>query len=267
MAFLPVVLFNNTIYGWSDIFCYSFLLLALMNPEYCFFGIFFGILSHELFFVYLPFIVLYYLRFHPNFFKDDDRLIRVGLCLLVMFLLYTLIRLWITSHHTTAWTVQHYVSLLPKRGFFYELKSQPLLAGFFSSYEMSFILIFPFLYFLIRNVKRKVLDILLLLSALFPALLLFVVHDTTRFWSITFIFILLFPFYLNRMRNRLLVIILIGNLLIPTFYFGSDWRAPLDRQADFIFSKVTARKNGEKDFAKAIYDFNIPSLIKQMLDP
>jgi len=262
MACLPVVLLNDSYYGWSDIFCYALLLVALLSPRYCFWAIFLGLCAHEFFGVYIHFIFLYYYRFHRNFFEDKKKIMMMTVSLAAALLLYGLARLWITIHFKPEFSVGFYSGLISQRGLFCELRGQPLLAGFFSAYKMSSILFIPFLYFILRYRRTKILDIMVLLSALLPAVLLFIAHDTTRFFSNTFIFILLFPKYMGKMRNGLLAFILFCNALIPTFCFDPGWRAPLDKQAAWIFKKINAHERRDDAFAKIVSDFDIKALIK-----
>ena len=217
MACLPVVLLNNSWYAWSDVYCYAFLLLALLYPKFCPLIIFLGLSSHEFFGMYFPFICLYYYRYHHHCFEDKKIVIKIMVGLLIAFASYGLIRWWFTSHSAPALSIAYYIYMLPNRGLFCELRGQPLLAGLITAYKTSIILFVPFIYFALRYIKSKMLDILLLLSALIPLSLLFIAHDTTRFFSHTFIFILFFPKYIQQFRNSLLAFILISSILIPSF--------------------------------------------------
>jgi hypothetical protein len=95
---------------------------------------------------------------------------------------------------------------------------------------------------------------------------LFIAYDTTRFWSTAFIFILIFPRHIIVNRNGLLALIAIANLLIPTFYFGWDWMAPLDKPAVAIYQKVKAKKRGAVLFKRALVNSDI-KLLSRLLSP
>lgn len=262
MAALPVVLLNDSYYGWSDVFCYALLLMALLSPRYCPLIIFMGLTTHEFFFAYIPFIFLYHYRFHPHFFEDKRKLIKIILGLLAALLIYSLIRSWITSRLTPQLTTTFYLSSIKDNGPFYQLTLPPLLAGLISAYKMSLILFIPFLYFVLRYIRSKTLDVLVLVSTLLPLLLLILAHDVTRLISNTFIFILLFPKYIPHMRNGLLTFILLGNLLIPSFCFDPYSRLALDKQAVGILKKVNSHQGGYDAFGKYLHDFDIKALIK-----
>jgi hypothetical protein len=237
---LPTVLFTNVFYGWSDIYCYIFLMLALLSPRYSFIYIFLGILTHEFFLTYIPFIYLYHYRFNRDIFADRAGLMRQACGLFIVFASYGIIRFFIASSGGSAYTLDFYARIILEQGIFYKIERQPVLFGFLTAYEAALVLFILFLNFLVRNYKKHFLDSAMLISALLPALVLFISHDTTRVWSNTFIFILLFPAYLPATRNFLLLIIAVVNLLIPSFYLGGDWMAPLDRQAKLIYARIAA---------------------------
>lgn len=248
VAFLPVVQFTN-VFCWVDIFCYLFLILALLNPIYCAIFILLGVLTHEFFFAYIPFIYMY----HYYFNRDDIFLTRRKIKKQVLYLLSVLfvcliIRIGISSFQKEgleeSLTIGYYIEVIKGYGFTYPLK-QPLLLSFFAAYEMSWLLLFPFFTRLKTNWRKMHLDIFLLTTAFIPpAILMFIVHDTTRFWSNTFFLIFLLPMYIsNETRNRWLIIIVIFNLLVPTFYFGYDWEAPLDKHAKIFKSLCLENKD------------------------
>jgi len=260
---LPVVLYNNVIYGWPDIYCYIFLILAMLDPKVCFIYVLLGVLSHEFFVSYIPFICLYHCRFTPEIFKDRKQaLSQVGIGLLVL-IIYGLIRFDLGFFHDSDFTVKFYADIILKNGLFSELNQQPLLFGFFTAYGMSFILIPIFIFFLLKDFNKYRADLLLLISAFLPALLLFIAHDTTRFWSNTFIFILLVPRYLPIAYNPLLLFIAISNLLLPSFYVSPVWQAPLNRQADIVYSWVMKRVDN-RILIENLRTFDIPAIVKEL---
>ena len=60
--------------------------------------------------------------------------------------------------------------------------------------------------------------------------LLLVALDTSRFLGHAFIFVLLLPRVLPGARSWLPIVFVV-NVLIPSFYVGSDWYAPCNRFA------------------------------------
>jgi len=235
VSFLPVVQFNNMFY-WIDIFRYLFLVIALLNPKYCSIIILFGILTHEFFFLYIPFIYLYHYCFNRNnMFPNINNTIKQIFYLGASLFIYSTIRVGISSFLDPVYNFEFLKAGIEKYGFTYPL-IQPLLLGFFAAYEMSWLLIFPFIVYLSKYWRKMCIDVFLLAAAFIPpASFLFVAHDTTRIWSNSFFIIFLLPKYISdRMRNYWLICIVILNFLIPTFYYGYNWEAPLDKHAKIV---------------------------------
>jgi hypothetical protein len=228
IAFLSPNEFNYVAPSRSDIFCYVWLLSAMLWPLAAPLFVFLGLSTHEFFLIYIPWLYLYFYCFNREVAYGTSRAhFRAFLGLVAALCAYGAVRWKIAALNdfSVQYSVGYYWHLL-KSDPLSQWRIQPVALGALVSLKLFWcVLVFGVVTQLRTAAKTAAFVALLVTPAVSAFATLFVAHDTSRFLGHAFPFILLLPLALSR-ATVWLPIVFVLNFSIPSFYFGADWYVP-----------------------------------------
>ena len=236
LAFLSPIEFNHVAPNRSDIFCYLWLLSAMMWPRYAPAFVFLGLSSHEFFAIYIPFLYLYMFCFSYDATYRTRRLrMRALIGLAAALSAYAAVRWAIAeaNEFSVRYSLSFYWNLI-STDIAAEWQTQPILLGVLVSLKVFWVVLVLAALRLARTPPRNWAFLaLLVMPAAGAFTLLLIAHDTSRFLGHAFVFVLLLPYALPRSRVWLPIVFAL-NTLIPSFYVGADWFVPCNRYANIF---------------------------------
>jgi hypothetical protein len=232
LAFLSPIEFNHVAPSRPDVFCYVWLLGAMLQPRYASAFVFLGLSTHEFFVMYVPWLYLYLFCFaYDTSYGTSRRRVQTVIGFAAACLAYAAVRGMIASVNDSSvkFSAEYYWAIIRDEGPLAEWRTQPILLGLLVSLK-AFWTVLPFAVGRAWQAGQRVLAALLIMPAAGAFALLLIAHDTSRLLGHAFVFVLLLPYALPRASTWLPVVFVL-NAFIPSFYFGADWYMPYNSYA------------------------------------
>lgn len=231
LAFLSPIEFNHVAPSRPDIFCYIWVLCAMLRPRYASVFVFLGLSTHEFFLLYVPWLYLYLFCFACDAtYGTPRRRVHAVVGLAAACLAYAAARWAIAAVNdfTVRFSTEYYWAIV-RDDVLAEWRIQPIVLGLLVSLKWCWVLL-PVAVGRAVQSGQRILAALLVMPAAGALALLLVAHDTSRFLGHAFVFVLLLPYALPRATTWLPALFVL-NAFIPSFYFGADWYVPCNRYA------------------------------------
>lgn len=231
LAFLSPIEFNHVAPSRPDVFCYVWLLCAMLRPRYASVFVFLGLSTHEFFLMYVPWLYLYLFYFaYDESYGTSRRRFQTAIGFAVACLAYAVVRWTIAALNdfSVRFSAEYYWAIIRDEGLA-EWRIQPIVLGLLVSLKF-FWIVLPFAVRRALQTGKRISAALLIMPAAAALALLLVAHDTSRFLGHAFAFVLLLPHALPRATTWLPVVFVL-NAFIPSFYFGADWYVPSNSYA------------------------------------
>ena len=212
---------------------YLIFMLTLLYPRLIPLWIVLGIFAHESFLFLIPSLYLYHtLRGSRWSFSGAHawawRLSSVCLSVVAAFVIRVV---WRHIWHCEAFPVSSYLFPIFHDPFI-ELRSQAILGAGWASYECAAVALVLGSLYACSDITEKKGALLLVATTFFAVVFqLMIAHDTTRLMSSGFFVILLIPALLRGFwgANYILAATLLGCIITPSWYIGSDWSFDLEQ--------------------------------------